>query len=142
MRHSMEALIRLSSPKSVNIAVTLLGGDDRLVLREIELLGHLSVDSGDGADIVLIDRSTLRHKTTLETAGGNDTVHVVDSVLDKVADIDTGAGSDIVALDGSQFQSHAFIRTREGDDTIFLDSEFHGRRLIDAGSGSNSITNE
>jgi hypothetical protein len=125
-----------------NIAVILLGGDDRLVLRAIDLRGHLTVESGAGADIVLIDRSTMRHKATVETASGNDTVHVVDSVLSKLAAIDTGAGSDIVALDGSQFQSHALVRTREGNDTIFLNSEFQGRRVIDAGSGSNLITDE
>lgn len=89
-----------------------------------EILGNLTISTGNGADLVGF-RCHVAGTTTLTTAGGADTLFMYESTFDGTATFSTGAGDDIFNL---------------GDAPFFpIPVTFNAKATIDAGAGNDTM---
>jgi hypothetical protein len=91
-----------------HIHVDLQGGDNFLGMDRINILGTLTIQTGDGNDVVDIGgwgygASAIGGDVAIATAGGSDNVRIEDTSVYASVTIDTAAGSDFVQLGYDSF---------------------------------------
>ena len=91
-----------------NIHVDLGEGDNFLGLDRINILGNLTVLTGEGDDVVDLGGwgygpSAIVGDVAIATAGGRDNVRIEDTSVNASVTIDTGDGSDFVQLGYDHF---------------------------------------
>ena len=106
-----------------NIVVQLGGGNDRVDVSDAHVLGNLSIDMGDGDNVV-----------ALGGAVGWPWIYAVadmipvDAPLELQGDlrIVAGAGNDIIDQTNTTVHGSERINTGDGDDTVYVHSNFGG----------------
>lgn len=130
-----------------NANVTVAGGAllNGLSLSEVSVGGLLSLTSGGGDDVVILDQVAVTGATSILTGAGADNV-TIDGGSDftGVVTIDTGSGTDRVVLAQEtglpisdvavQFNNTVTIRTGTGNDTLQL-----GRSVSNGGDARSRI---
>lgn len=91
-----------------HIHVDLQGGDNFLGMDRINILGNLTVQTGDGNDVVDLGGwgygpSAIGGDVAIATAGGRDNVRIEDAVVYASVTIDTADGSDMVQFGYDNF---------------------------------------
>lgn len=76
--------------------IDLFGGDDFVLVRGISGNRSLTINGGDGNDVIGIDNASIRRDTRVSGGDGNDLVVFNASVLPRPVFLDTGAGDDQV----------------------------------------------
>ncbi|TDE38464.1 hypothetical protein [Antarcticimicrobium sediminis] len=112
------------------IRVNLGGGDDRFEYSaDIGVDSSLIVDTGKGADVVLMNASSSSYPNdfdaVIRTRGGADTI-VLDGMYSETAN--AGAGNDtIYVLSGSFAEAPDVIRTGNGNDKVYLELDSYSK---------------
>jgi len=143
-----------------DIAVSLGGGDDVVILLDVFVPGNLRIDTGrgndtingqdcsagalqiftgQGDDTILWDGATFGSLRICTGAGADElTLISVDVTGDTF--IDTGSGSDRIDSVVQKFGGRVKVVAGTGDDTIALDSTwFEGPTMFDGGGGSDTF---
>ena len=117
------------------------------------LLGAVTIDTGEGHDLVVVRNWIVKAATKVTLGSGHDTLFLDDSQFTGPVILDAGAGSDevyIEALDtGSKtiFQNSVSVSMGDGDDLLWLananDSDdvvvFNGAVNVNGGVGLDSL---
>jgi Ca2+-binding RTX toxin-like protein len=111
-----------------------------------ERFANLTIDTGDGKDIVTINASGANVATgsgndqvllaasnsQVDTGEGNDEVYVAPGMYGGKNSVSTGEGSDLVYVSGKE----NYVNAGSGDDAVFIRD---GRNRVDAGEGDDYI---
>ena len=125
----------------------------------VAILGNLSVETGNGNDVVNLRNVAITGKTKLNTGGGSDSLFVNSaSVFTGTFFADLGAGDDFVSIAQTagavvavKFNGKATIKTGDGNDMLQLGvaagdagqvATFAAGSSIDGGSGFNSFDDD
>lgn len=126
------------------IIVSLGGGADRFEFSaEIAVISSLQLDTGTGADVVIMNASPTTYPddfhAVIRTGGGADTI-VLEGMYSET--LNAGAGDDeIFVLTGSFAEAPDVIRTGAGRDRVYieLDSYSTVARIRDFAAGQDKI---
>jgi hypothetical protein len=122
-------------PITRSIKVQLGGGDDYLVLDgtvgAMAVPGRLIVKESPGDSVILDPR---------RASSGNDTVAVIDALLEGGLDVRLRAGTDMVALCGTTIHGQVSLKTGVKADTVRIDdATMVDLALMSTGRGSDSV---
>jgi hypothetical protein len=95
-------------------------GDDSLQVFGALSLKNVSLDLGDGDNVLDIDDLSVTGKLTVKGGNGNDQISL-DTTVAKLATFSTGLGNDLVSLEGTAFSSTVSISTASGADVVIID---------------------
>ncbi|MBC9906853.1 beta strand repeat-containing protein, partial [Achromobacter xylosoxidans] len=120
--------------------ITTGSGVDQITVLASGLAGALTVEAGDGGNVVVLDRATVGGDTVITTGSGFDQITVLASGLAGALTVDAGEGGNIVVLDRATVGGNTIITTGSGADLITLsESDFLGHLAVDAGAGDDKI---
>lgn len=119
-------------------------GDDLLVLERVRVAGKLAVDSGPGADAVVAFLSTLEGNARFASADGDDAlVLVFNTSAARALRADLGAGNDVFGFDNGRLEGKTSLLFGTGDDLAgFSDIGFGATAKIDGGAGSDGVVQQ
>jgi hypothetical protein len=129
----------LTLSNSTGQAVTVTGGSgaDTANFDTDTFLG-LTVNAGDGKNVIHVKSSTISQALNVTTGTGADQVFLAGVHAESVA-LYTGDGADKVSI-GTTILDHLLAKLGAGDDTFLAsNSTFMGQDIIDGGKGKNSI---
>lgn len=112
-----------------------------------QVLGNLTVKTGDGADQVHFAQVSVGGKLSVDTGAGNDRVSTSTGSgtwgleVASAASILAASGKDNFTIDNANFHSTATIKTGNDNDQLAItDSAFAGIADLQGGSGTDGLT--
>ncbi len=122
-------------------------GNDEVTLRGTAFSSTVSINTGAGADVVLIDEnlasldSSFNNTLTITTGEDADSVTINNSTTKRVS-INTGDDDDVVALANVTANGTLNVQTSAGDDSLTLDSvteTLNGTNIFNLGTGADAV---
>uniref|UniRef100_UPI001C52AC87 calcium-binding protein n=1 Tax=Alcaligenes xylosoxydans xylosoxydans TaxID=85698 RepID=UPI001C52AC87 len=95
-------------------------GVDQITLLDSGLAGAMTVDAGDGGNVVLLHTVTVGRNTVITTGSGADLITLSESDFLGHLAVDAGAGDDKVWMSRILLARGAAVQAGEGDDYIYL----------------------
>ncbi|WP_218824181.1 calcium-binding protein, partial [Achromobacter xylosoxidans] len=95
-------------------------GADQITLLDSGLAGAMTVDAGDGGNVVLLHTVTVGRNTVITTGSGADLITLSESDFLGHLAVDAGAGDDKVWMSRILLARGAAVQAGEGDDYIYL----------------------
>jgi hypothetical protein len=110
--------LRRNSSFASELLVESGGGPDSITLNDVSCGGDVNISTSGGGDFVEIRATVLASagELELETAGGNDTLDLVNDNFEGKVDIDLGDNDDDLAVQGCDFDERVEINGGGGDD--------------------------
>lgn len=112
------------------ISANLRGGDDAVLIQDVEVGRNVSVNTHDGNDFVLINNVMTSGSISLRSASGNNTFSVSNSQVGNALIVRTGNGSDMVHSDAITVGGRTVVNTRGGDDLFVTEDSTFGRDAV------------
>jgi hypothetical protein len=121
-------------------AVTVTGGAGADTTNfDADTFVSLTLNAGNGKNVIHLKNSTISQATSLTTGTGADQVFLAGVHAEALA-IYTGDGNDKVSIGSATIIDHLLAKLGAGDDTfIASNSTFTGQDIVDGGKGKNSI---
>jgi hypothetical protein len=129
-----------------DIKIDLKKGDDSVALTGLGvgtvLAKNVQVNTGAGADVVLVSSGDLSGKLQIDTHASdkptdNDDVDIVDLTVARNVSVNTGKGDDDVLLSGGSVAGSVFIKTGHDNDEVIVENaqQVTGKLYINTGDG-------
>ena len=105
------------------LSVSMGGGDDLTILRDVTVDGNLDYKPGGKNDSLGIFQSTINGTSSMRTGGGNDYMNFVDATFNDNLSAITGGGVDFIGMSNVSIQSGktASFNTGGGGDVIYIE---------------------
>jgi hypothetical protein len=124
-----------------HIRVTTGDGDDDIIALGLDIDGHFTVDTGNGADLVALsafgDPNHIGGNVSVSTGAANDEVFIAGVEIDGKLTIGTGDGDDYVAI-GDGFYAYSDILSLSI--TTNGDVDVDGKTTIETGNGFDFVS--
>lgn len=122
------------------ISANLNGGDDAVIVQDIQVGRNLNINTHSGNDFVLIDNVTASRSVNLRSRAGDNTFQVSNSQIGNAFTVRTGDGSDMVSTDSVTVGGRTVVSTRGGDDLFATQATtFSGNAVFYAGAGNDQM---
>jgi hypothetical protein len=136
-----EVLEEFDAADVTSIKINSKGGNDNVLVINLELSGNLSINTAAGDDTVGVVDVAVEGNASINTAAGNDTIIGEDVVVDGNTKINTAAGNDVVTVVGlSDFGGAFSLNTAAGDDAVqIVAPTFNGKISMNLGGGNDLL---
>ncbi len=117
-------------------------GQDEFVLRDTRVLGRVRLATGDGNDLVVIDRSAFNRfaMVNIRTGEDADEVRIQHSVFFLNVNVSMGDGDDYTYLHDVDFEEDFDLEAGRDDDDVHVDHvDFDEDVELDGGSGHDRL---
>lgn len=123
-----------------NARITGNTGNDTINLDGLNVLQHLTIETGSGDDAVALTDSLVTGNANVALSGGNDDLDTNELTVLGATIFDAGAGDDsALSITDSLFAGRTRFHLQSGNDQIELSSEFQGVVEVTGGIGNDLL---
>ncbi|MEQ9407607.1 MAG: Calx-beta domain-containing protein [Fuerstiella sp.] len=119
-----------------SLVADLAGGNDGIVLQDIQIGGNLTINTDGGNDTVLLDEVDVAGNLDVRSSSGNNSIFANDTQVGGQALVNLGGGNDALWTNELSVGGSTTVRTGAGIDVFgIVDSEFQRDVLLATDGG-------
>ena len=135
-------IVITNNPSTIdrNLTITMKGGNDRVEIDDVGVVGDIRVNMGSGDDTVGVFDTIIGDDLMVNTGTGADVVAAVDLGIVDMFRIVTGSGGDAIGIQECVVVGgRTTINTGSGVDGLFLGGTYNDRVAVNMGSDNDVL---
>jgi hypothetical protein len=122
------------------LSINMGDGDDVVDIMGVRAKKDVSINMGNGNNTLTIEGMYVKKNLSITSGSGDDSISLASVNVSKQLSINTGAGDDTVTLDPVAAGKNSSINTGAGDDVITIsNSTFSEHAQLNAGAGDDRV---